>query len=40
MAGIRYYLIEKMQLGHYSLVKGHVEGNETEVETDNYYGWY
>ena len=22
-----------MQLGHYSLVKGHVEGNETEVET-------
>ena len=31
--GIRYYLIEKMQLGHYSLVKGHVEGNETEVET-------
>lgn len=22
-----------MQLGHYSLVKGHVEGNETEEET-------
>ena len=31
--GKRLYLIEKMRLGHYSLVKGHVEGNETEVET-------
>ena len=28
-----YYLIEKMNLGHYSLCKGHVENNETEVET-------
>lgn len=32
-SGKRYYLIEKMKLGHYSLVKGHVEGNETEEET-------
>ncbi|WP_119015733.1 bis(5'-nucleosyl)-tetraphosphatase [Anaeroplasma bactoclasticum] len=31
--GKRFYLIEKMRLGHYSLVKGHVEGNETEEET-------
>jgi len=29
----RLFLIEKMQMGHYSLVKGHVEGNETEEET-------
>lgn len=29
----RYYLIEKMNLGHYSIVKGHVENNETEEET-------
>ena len=28
-----YYLIEKMNLGHYSLCKGHTENNETEVET-------
>ena len=31
--GTRLYLIEKMQLGHYSLCKGHVENNETEIET-------
>jgi 8-oxo-dGTP pyrophosphatase MutT (NUDIX family) len=31
--GKRFYLIEKMRLGHYYLVKGHVEGNETEEET-------
>lgn len=29
----RLYLIEQMNLGHFSMVKGHVEGNETEVET-------
>lgn len=28
-----YYLLEFMKLGHVSLVKGHVEGNETEEET-------
>ena len=28
-----YYLLSKMGLGHISLSKGHVEGNETEVET-------
>ena len=28
-----YYLIEHMALGHYSLPKGHVEENETEIET-------
>ena len=27
------FLIEKMELGHYSLPKGHVENNETEIET-------
>ncbi|HMM00858.1 MAG TPA: NUDIX domain-containing protein [Bacilli bacterium] len=27
------FLIEKMNKGHYALVKGHVEGEETEVET-------
>ena len=26
-------LIEKMKLGHYSIPKGHVENNETEIET-------
>jgi 8-oxo-dGTP pyrophosphatase MutT (NUDIX family) len=31
--GKRFYLIEKMRLGHYYLVKGHVEGNETEEDT-------
>ena len=28
-----YILIEKMQRGHYSIPKGHVEKDETEVET-------
>jgi 8-oxo-dGTP pyrophosphatase MutT (NUDIX family) len=28
-----YILIEKMKRGHYSIPKGHVENNETEVET-------
>lgn len=28
-----YILIEKMRLGHYSIPKGHVENNETEIET-------
>ena len=28
-----YFLIEKMQLGHYSLPKGHVESRESEIET-------
>lgn len=28
-----YFLIEKMKRGHFSLPKGHVENNETEVET-------
>ena len=28
-----YILIEKMQRGHYSIPKGHVEHNETEIET-------
>ena len=27
------FLVEKMDLGHLSLPKGHVEGNETEEET-------
>ncbi len=27
------YLIETMRQGHHSLCKGHVEGNETELET-------
>ena len=29
----RLYLIEHMKLGHISICKGHVENNETEVET-------
>ena len=28
-----YILIEKMKAGHFSIPKGHVENNETEVET-------
>ena len=28
-----YFLIEHMKLGHVSIPKGHVEGNETEEET-------
>ncbi|MBQ8292511.1 MAG: NUDIX domain-containing protein [Bacilli bacterium] len=28
-----YILIEKMKKGHYSIPKGHVENNETEIET-------
>lgn len=28
-----YYLLEFMSLGHISLCKGHVENNETEIET-------
>ena len=28
-----YILIEKMQRGHYSIPKGHVEKDETEIET-------
>ena len=31
--GIIYFLIEKMNKGHFSLPKGHVENNETEIET-------
>lgn len=31
--GKRLYLIEHMALGHYSIPKGHVEGDETEVQT-------
>jgi len=31
--GKTLYLIEKMQKGHVSLCKGHVEGNETEHQT-------
>ncbi len=31
--GKRMYLVEKMQKGHLSLCKGHVENNETEIET-------
>jgi len=31
--GKRLFLVEKMKMGHYSQVKGHVEGNETERET-------
>lgn len=29
----KYFLVEKMLQGHYSLCKGHVEDNETEHET-------
>ena len=28
-----FFLIEKMQRGHFSIPKGHVENNETEIET-------
>ena len=28
-----YFLVEHMRLGHISIPKGHVEGNETEEET-------
>ena len=28
-----YILIEEMRLGHFSIPKGHVEKNETEIET-------
>ena len=28
-----YILIEEMRLGHFSIPKGHVEENETEIET-------
>ena len=28
-----YVLIEEMKAGHYSIPKGHVENNETEIET-------
>ncbi len=31
--GKRLYLIEHMAGGHYSIPKGHVEGDETEVQT-------
>lgn len=31
--GVKYYLCLHMALGHYSICKGHVEGNETELET-------
>lgn len=31
--GIYYFLIEKMNRGHFSLPKGHVEENETEIQT-------
>ncbi len=31
--GKREYLVQKMNLGHVSICKGHVEGSETEVET-------
>ena len=31
--GTPLFLIEHMALGHVSLPKGHVEGNETEEET-------
>ena len=30
---VYYFLIEQMNMGHYSLPKGHVEINETEIET-------
>ena len=30
---IPYFLIQKMSLGHISLCKGHMEENETEIET-------
>lgn len=32
-AGRTLYLVERMKLGHVSLCKGHVEGEETEHET-------
>ena len=28
-----YFLVEHMKKGHYALTKGHVENNETEVQT-------
>ncbi len=31
--GKRLYLVELMKKGHYSICKGHVEGDETEHET-------
>lgn len=31
--GVRKYLVLKMRRGHYSMCKGHVEGNETEIQT-------
>ena len=31
--GIRHYLIELMQKGHYSICKGHIEKNESEHQT-------
>lgn len=31
--GVRQYLVLKMRRGHYSMCKGHVEGNETEIQT-------
>ena len=31
--GERFYLIERMQKGHTSICKGHMEGEETEHET-------
>ena len=31
--GRLYFLVEHMRLGHISIPKGHVEGNETEEET-------
>ena len=31
--GRLYFLVEHMKLGHISIPKGHVEGNETEEET-------
>lgn len=31
--GTRFYLVEQMQKGHVSLCKGHVEKDETELQT-------
>lgn len=31
--GTRFYLVEQMQKGHVSLCKGHVERDETELQT-------
>jgi len=31
--GVRKYLVLKMRKGHYSMCKGHVEGDETEKQT-------